>query len=111
MMIIFILFTLFIAFMIITVLYVKSKYIDYRVAQFDLDGDGIFSLTEQTEEMLYWFDKQISDGGLAFFLYYLLLPYSFCISIIICLIFFIIRLIIKKYKKSTVKKCRLRERI
>ena len=43
-------------------IFIYDKYLEYRLNQFDLDGDLIFSPAEQTVEQKYFFDLVTNDG-------------------------------------------------
>ena len=44
-----------------TLLY--DKYLDYKLAQFDINHDSVFSLQEQTPEQQYYMTSSINDVG------------------------------------------------
>jgi len=48
---------------IIISVYIYDKYLDFKLDQFDLNGDGVFSLEEQTPEQKRAMDLVIGDAG------------------------------------------------
>jgi len=87
----------------ISILFVRDKYYLYKLNLCDIDHDGIFAVSEQTDTWSYYENKVIDDGGRALIPFYL--PVIFCISIIINYCRSMIKKIIIKLKVNT-KECK-----
>jgi len=81
-------FVSFILFYIINIMAtnIYSEYLEYVLNSFDLDGDTIFSKTEQTPEQIEAMDALINDAGRGL-VWFLSFFYSFAFSLVTLVIY------------------------
>ena len=80
-------------------LIIKEKYVEQKYWSFDLNGDGLFTGEERTEEKEYWEFLYINDAGLLFVPYLSIPP-----SIIGSLILLVLVKVIKHFREVSTKK-------
>lgn len=49
--------------LVVFCVYARGVYLEYRLDQFDLDGDSIFSIEEQTREQKEYMEMVVNDVG------------------------------------------------
>lgn len=76
---------------------IQEYYIENKVLSFDLDGDGLFSKFEQTEDWNKWFNLSINDGGMSY-LPILAIPVSLITSLILNILIFVIKYFLKRLR-------------